>query len=100
MLSKPRLRATIICKACGWRKRVARAKAAGEILYHRDVECSGRLSAPDVPPGHGRLTSAKRAPQRLTRAKRSFCPTCRGELSRINGALACLSGCTVEARAG
>jgi hypothetical protein len=88
---------TIRCTACGWRKRVVRSKAAGEILYHRDVTCAARVDPPAAPSTRGTMSPKRRGVSRVGGRRPKFCATCRGELSRINDAMACLSGCTVRA---
>jgi len=72
-----------------------------QIAYHRDIECGARsLPVERVPVvGKGSWDSPHVGTRRLkSRALgKSFCPTCRGELSRVRDALTCMAGCTSEA---
>jgi hypothetical protein len=82
------------CIACGWTKRVAPADAGAEILYHRDVTCPEKLA----PAERAKPTRAigRAVGQRIAPPKRPRCPTCRESLALVNGAYACIAGCTNE----
>lgn len=84
----------IRCKACGWTARVAPGQAGPAILYHRDVLCPNKRESAGPRPvtTKGRMRAPRR--QRVGAPKRSFCPTCRGELSRTHDTLVCIAGCT------
>lgn len=91
-----------VCHACGWRISSDAPNAGALILEHRDITCPNRLEASEKPHRPStRVSSRKRMRAKVGPAKRSFCPTCRDELYRINDAWACVNGCSSEAiRAG
>ena len=90
-----RRRTRIVCSKCGWAKKVDRDKAAGEILYHRDVTCTQRVQIATAPvTRRGKWDSPHRNGAKIKKPKKAYCPTCRDELVGRRDALICPAGCT------
>lgn len=85
----------IRCKACNWNKRVDPRRAGEEMLFHRDIECAGRLQPGRPTTSHMSLRPAKKGLSRRT--TRRFCPTCRDEMTFLRDAFTCPAGCSNEA---
>ena len=85
----------IRCKACGWTARIAASEVGTQILYHRDVTCPAKIAPAERPKAH-RIGRASGLAQRIKRPTRPRCPTCRESLALVNGAYACVAGCSNE----